>query len=132
MQDFIYADLLNEPVYSYHKPVLTKVKQAFPDTTVLDLDSFSDDFLVTQACQLLGQATKCVVYFRSISADAKMGGLTRLAEVLIQRQQNSLVIVRGEHNRLTRLFSDRQQVTFLNNPDEQTFTQHLHALFNPG
>lgn len=130
MQVFIYVELLDKPSYSYQKPVLNLVKQSIPGMIYLDVDSFSDDFLVTQACQLLEQATVSVVYFKSASSEAKIGSLVRFAETLIRIQNEKLIVVQGQHNRLERVFSNRSNLNLLNNPDERYFTTQLISFLN--
>jgi hypothetical protein len=126
---FIYAELGQNSHYSYHKPILGQVKKQFPDLDFLDLDTFSEEFLITQGCQMVELASKCGVYFKSLEPDAALGATLRLAEVLIRRQQPTLVILQGTHTRLERLFGNRLNLNFLKNPEELMLQEHLNLFY---
>lgn len=129
MQVFIYAELLNEPNYSYQKPILSWIKQTVHSVDCLDIDSFTEDYLITQACQMLENATTKVVYFKSAVIDASMGSLARLAEVLIQNTEGKrLMILEGQHTRLEKIFLNRPGLEFLHNPDKELMKAQLHLL----
>ncbi len=127
---FIYVAVADEPSYSYENPFLSQVKKQFPEIVYLDIDSFSDDFLVTQACQLVEQAEVCVVYFTSTAPAARMGSSARLAEVLIRKQNKSLVGLQGANTRIERLFTARTHLSFLLNPGQEMLLTRL-ASFLP-
>ena len=121
----VYVELSAARVYSYRKPLLEKLKQRFPEGVYLDLDSFSDDYLTTQACRLVKEADKNVLYFTSSEPDAPLGAALRLAEILIRRSANSLVVLQGPHTRLERLFSNRENIVFAHNPNEEQLFSFL-------
>ena len=123
----VYAQLVPQPVYSYHQPLLTEVKRLFPALTCLDLDSFSEEYLMMQAGRLLEQADQCVVYFASPAPETPLGATLSLAEGLLRRPAASLVVVQGQHTRLERLFAQRRPLTFLSNPSEALFLKQLAA-----
>ncbi|PSR55807.1 hypothetical protein AHMF7605_21055 [Adhaeribacter arboris] len=127
---FIYAELQPDSAYTYQKPILTKIKSSFPKVNSLDVDAYSEEFLVSQACQLIEQADRCGIYFNSPDPEISLGSTIRLVEVLIRRQQKNLVILNGEHQRLERLFSNRAQLTFFKNPGEQLLFQYLKDLYS--
>ncbi|QMU30596.1 hypothetical protein [Adhaeribacter radiodurans] len=127
---FIYADLQFQPIFPYQKPLLIKVKNYFPKVDCLDVDSFSEEFLITHTCQVTQQAERCSIYFNCPEPDISLGATIRLAEVLIRRQQQSLVILQGEHQRLERLLTNRTQLTFFKNPEEQLLFQNLEDFYS--
>ncbi len=129
MAAFIYVELGQNSHFSYHKPILEQVKKQFPDLSFLDLDTFSEEFLINQACQLVELASKCGVYFTSLEPDASFGATLRLAEVLIRRQQPTLVVLQGTHTRLERLFGNRSNLNFLKNPAELMLQEHLNLFY---
>jgi hypothetical protein len=106
-------------VYSYQKPLLGKLKHCFPKGVYLDLDSFSEDYLTSQAGRLLADAEKSVVYFACSEPEAPMGVALRLAEILIRRSMPSLVVLQGQHPRLGKLLSNRENIVFTQNPTEE-------------
>lgn len=124
---FVYAELVPQPVYAYHQPLLTAVKRCFPALTCLDLDSFSEEFLIMQAGRLLAQADRCVVYFASAAPETPPGATLLLAEVLLRRPAASLVGLQGQHTRFERLFAQRPNLVFLPNPSETLFLEQLTA-----
>ncbi len=126
---FIYAELQPEPTYVYQKPILAKIKNCFPKVDCLDVDAYSEEFLMSQACQVAEQAESCVVYFNSPESDNSLGASVRLAEVLIRRQQKSQVILQGENQRLERLFTNRDYLTFFKNPEEELLFQNLEDFY---
>lgn len=125
MVAFIYAELGNEINYSYQKPLLAQIKKQFPSVEYLDLDTYSDEFLITQACQMVEQANSCGIYFKILDSEAALGAILRLAEVVIRRTQNGLVVLQGSHSRLERLFSHRPTLIFLKNPNEHSLLEQL-------
>lgn len=129
MPFFIYAELPNELPYSYQKPLLTKIKRHFPDVIYLDMDAHSEEFLVSQACRLVAQAEVGVIYFNSSAPETSLGATLPLAEVLIRRQEKTLVILQGPHSRLERLLINRSNLTFLNNPSEELLLEHLRDFY---
>ncbi len=129
MAAFIYAELDQDLHYSYQKPVLGQVKKQFPSLDYLDLDTFSEEFLIMQACQMIALADKCGVYFKSLEPEAPLGATLRLAEILIRRQQPTLVILQGANTRLERLFSNRPALVFFKNPEELTLQEYLDLFY---
>lgn len=129
MGAFIYAELSQALNNSYQKPVLELIKKQFSSFDYLDLDNFSEEFLIMQTCQLVELADTCVVYFKSLAPEAPLGATLRLAEVLIRRQHSTLVVLQGTHTRLERLFNNRPTLTFLKNPTESRLQQHLNLFY---
>ena len=115
----VYVELSLAGVYSYQKPILEKLKRRFPEGVYLDLDSFSEDYLTGQACRMVEEADKSVLYFTSSEPDAPLGSALRLAEILIRQSPASLVVLQGQHTRLERLFSNRGNLIFAHNPTEE-------------
>ena len=126
---FIYAELQPEPTHVYQKPILEKIKNCLFKVDCLDVDAYSGEFLISQACQVAEQAECCGVYFNCPDPDVSLGATIRLAEVLIRRQQKSLVVLQGEHQRLERLFTNRAHLTFLKNPEEVLLFQNLEDFY---
>ncbi|QNF31677.1 hypothetical protein HUW51_02660 [Adhaeribacter swui] len=130
MAAFIYIELGLSSDYTYYKPVLAKVKKRFPHLDYLDLDAFSEEFLMAQVNQVVAAADKCAVYFNIVDTEEPLGAVLPLAEILIRRQENTQVVLQGPHTRLERLFSNRQNLNFLKNPDDSTLIAHLERFFS--
>ncbi|CAA9264817.1 MAG: hypothetical protein AVDCRST_MAG95-2470 [uncultured Adhaeribacter sp.] len=121
----VYVELRPAGVYSYQKPLLEKLKQRFPAGVYLDLDAFSEDYLTAQAGRLLAEADKSAVYFACTEPEAPLGPALHLAEIIIRRPANSLVILQGKQPRLEKLFGNRENIVFAQNPSEEEFFQQL-------
>ena len=120
MQVFIQVNLESSIAFSYKRPLLLWLNNEAPEITGLDIDSFSDEMLVTQACRLVQDAALYAVYFKVAEPNTPLGAAFKLLEEIIREDKSALILLEGTHSRLTAIVQARPylQLEVVQNPDE--------------
>jgi hypothetical protein len=112
MKAFLYIDLTSSA--TYHKELLGKVKQAFPELALLDMDGRSEELLQHYALKLLREGEQVIVCIKAEEQLSDISILMPFMEELFQNYDNKLILLLGSHNRLNRILSARPNLTFKN------------------
>jgi hypothetical protein len=129
MQAFIQVNIEKPATFSYQRPLLSWLKARNPEIVVLDLDSFSDEILVTQAGRLVQEAAKFAIYFKVTEPNANLAGAFKLLEEIIREDKTGFILIEGTHTRLTAIVQARPhlQLKLVDNPAE--VKPHLENYF---
>ena len=109
---FLFVSLTNTPSFQYQQPVVQWVKEVTPNAITLDLDTFSEEMLVTQTCRLLQEATHFMVYFKSENEEVPLRAVQKIVEELIWKEKPGTVLLEGKHRRLQVMLPARPHLTF--------------------
>jgi len=112
MQVFLFVNLTDAPSFAYQQPILQWVKEIAPATITLDLDTFSEELLVSQACRLLQEATSFIVYFRTENTEVPFRAAQKVVEELIWKDKPGTVLLEGGHRRLQLMLPVRPHISF--------------------
>jgi len=112
MQVFLFVNLTDAPAFSYQQPVMQAVKTVAPLVLTIDLDTFSEELLVQQACRLLQEATQFVVYFKAENAEVPFRAAQKIVEELIWKDKPGTVLLEGKHQRLQIMLPARPHLSF--------------------
>ncbi len=129
MQVLLFVTLADKDTFTFGQPVLTWAKQVFPQLVLWDIDSFSEEKLVSYAVDLLREAEKYVVCFKTEKPDAPLGTGFRLLEEVIRADKPGLVLLQGEQQRLTAICTSRPQLTFASVDTDAALQEKLKSFF---
>lgn len=102
----------NSSIYEY--PIITWIKEQYPEITVLDVDNSSDDLLISYACRLIVEEDRVIIYFIAKNPDAPVGAALRIIEAIISTEKATIqVLSEGQHNRLAAILTSRPHIPFL-------------------
>ena len=129
MKAFLLIDLSHAAGAVYEQPVLTHVKNMFPEVASLDLDAQSDTILQQYAVRLLQEADKAAVCVKANEDAAAFGSILPVLEELLSPHPNRLLLLYGTNQRLQRMLQARPQIAFSVAQDEQTVYRQLQQYF---
>ena len=109
---FLFVSLTNAPSFQYQQPVVQWVKEMAPAAITLDLDTFSEEMLVTQACRLIQEAARFVVYFKSENEEVPLRAVQKIVEELIWKEKPGTVLLEGKHRWVQVMLPARPHLTF--------------------
>lgn len=110
MQAFLYFSMAATTTYG--QPVLQKVKQALPQTAILDFDAASDELVLHYALKLLREAEKAVCCIKTDESTHDISAILPLLEELFIEKPDRLILLQGQHARLQRMFDARAGVKY--------------------
>ncbi|KAA5549190.1 hypothetical protein [Adhaeribacter rhizoryzae] len=130
MEAFIQVNIENTASFSFQRPLLSWLKAQNPEIAVLDVDSLSDEMLITQASRLIQEAAKYAIYFKVAEPNGNLGAAFKLVEEIIREDKPGLILIEGTHTRLTAIVQSRFYLQYIpvNNPEE--IKPHLKEYFN--
>jgi len=112
MQVFLFVSLTTALSFDYQQPIVQWVKEVAPSVIAIDLDTFSEEMLVNQACRLLQEATHFVVYFKSENGEVPLRAAQKVVETLIWKDKPGTVVLEGNHRRLQLILPARPHLSF--------------------
>ncbi|PIQ22766.1 MAG: hypothetical protein COW65_01225 [Cytophagales bacterium CG18_big_fil_WC_8_21_14_2_50_42_9] len=127
MQVFLFVNLTDAPSFSYQQPILQWVKEIAPATITLDMDTFSEELLVSQACRLLQEATSFIVYFKTEAKEAPFRAAQKVVEELIWKDKPGTVLLEGQHRRLQLMLPARSHISFQAGESAEALKPFLRA-----
>ena len=130
MQVFIQVSLGILERYSFQQPLLQQVKKQLPEVLTLDIDSASDEMLVSQACRLVQEAEQPAIYFKVAVPNANFGAAFRLIEELIRENKPALVLTEGTHIRLANIINVRPHLQFVSLANPELILEQLTNYYN--
>lgn len=102
MNFILYVKRTEQEEFIYSNSFLQKLRQEISFADFLDLDNFSENELIEQACKAVELAEKCCVIFQlEKGADSKK--FIRLATYLADHPEQKLVLVNGKDELISKL-----------------------------
>ena len=129
LQAFIQVNIENEPAFSYQRPLLPWLTAQAPGLAVLDIDSFSDEMLVSQAGRLIQEAAAYAVYFKVAEPNAQLGAAFKLLEEIIRGDKPALILTEGTHARLDAIMQARPHLLLKKVTSQEEVKPHLAEYF---
>jgi hypothetical protein len=129
MKTFIQVDVENTAAFSYNRPLLQWLKAQAPEIAVLDIDSYSDEMLISQAGRLLREAIFYAVYFKVAETNAQLGSAFKLVEEIIREDKPGLILIEGDHARLTAIVQARPHLQLKTVTSPEEVKRHLAEYF---
>ncbi|RAU84020.1 hypothetical protein [Pontibacter arcticus] len=129
MKAFLYIQLSAGKDLPYQQPILSAVKEALPDVTVLDIDLDTDKLTLQMATRLLEEATQAVVCIKGEQEQAGFGSILPLFEALLTPHQNRLLLILGQPARLLRMLQARPQLLVKQVQSETEIVQQAAVFF---
>lgn len=105
------------------------LKARTPEMTVLDIDSFSDEMLVSQATRLLTESTQYAIYFKVTTPNAPLGTAFKLLEEIIRETKPALILLEGTHARLSAIVQARTHLMLNTIQNSEAGEIHLAKYF---
>jgi len=124
---FLFISLIDAPSFQYQQPMVQWVKAVAPAAITLDVDTFSEEMLVQQACRLLQEATRFVVYFKSETEEVPLRAIMKVVEELIWKDKPGTVLLEGNHRRLQSILQVRPHLSFQAAETAETLQPNLLA-----
>lgn len=109
MNAVLYIEIVDEWVYTYHKPILQYVQQYFPETVVFDFDNRSEAVTAGYAIEIAEKAPKVVIMLQL--KEGHTGMLLPFIEKIIHIKEKCLVFVNGSNqiiDRMLQIFDEWQ------------------------
>ncbi len=109
MNAVLYIEIVEEWVYTYHKPILHFVQQYFPETVVFDFDNHSEAVTAGYALEIAEKAPKVVIVLRL--KEGHTGMLLPFIEKMIRIKEKCLILVNGSNqviDRMLQIFDEWQ------------------------
>lgn len=104
MKTLIYVEVLNSPSYSYEKEVVSELKKNYPELTIFDLDTLSDNALFQYALTLMEEASKFALFIEVKNPELS-GKLIPLMEAYLKYQKKGIVLLEGSSPIVERMLS---------------------------
>ncbi|AMM51248.1 hypothetical protein TH61_08775 [Rufibacter sp. DG15C] len=111
MTAFVYLNLTEEAPFTYQKPLLTWVKNQFPEVVTFDLDAASDPMLQSHAQRLLQESRFCLLFLKT-GQKRTLGSEMKLLDVLFRKQTGAAVANWGQHPALQTVLQARPSIEF--------------------
>lgn len=109
---FLLVTLTDKQTLTFGDPILIWIKENFPLVQVLDVDAYSDDILISQACTLIKESRLAVIFFKVLTPQSTLGSSIKLLEAILQNQEKGYVFLSGNHILVENIVADRAQVSF--------------------
>jgi hypothetical protein len=130
MQVFLQVSLSLPGFYPFGQPVLQALKAQHPAVVTLDIDSASDEMLVSQACRLVQEAAQVAVYFQVVEPNAELGGAFRVVTEIIQENKAALILLEGTHTRIASIVNARPNLVLVPVSDSSLIPNRVAVFFN--
>ncbi|MBJ6119926.1 hypothetical protein JAO76_17090 [Pontibacter sp. BT310] len=131
MKALLYLRLLTEnQTIAYGNPLLEQIKSQFPNLAVLDVDSQSEELVLHYAKQLLQNSEQLIVCIESTAADAGLGSVFPLLELVLEGRKEQLIVFRNEHPRLLRMIQARPELQMKVVQDDVELLSEVKRFYN--
>ncbi|WP_026462006.1 hypothetical protein [Adhaeribacter aquaticus] len=127
---FLFIQLAESASFMYQQPLLNWVKAHWPQTDIIDIDSQSDDSLVSYVVRLAKESEQLVVYFRTSFPNMALGKAFRVVEEIIGERKPNLILLEGTHRQLSGIFGAREYLNFVQATTEEPLKAELEKFLN--
>ncbi|MFD2069360.1 hypothetical protein ACFSKU_20925 [Pontibacter silvestris] len=111
-------DLSSTAGVTFQQPLLEQVTEQYPELSILDLDTQSDELMQHYAKKLLQEAEQSIICIKGDRLNIGFGKLTPILEELLRPEKGRLVLLLGWHSRLQRMLQARPLLQFKQVEDE--------------
>jgi len=113
MNFILYIQCTAQQNFRYTNSLADAIKSKNLKTDFLDLDNFSEPMLIDQACEAVRSADKSCVFF-SIEPAADTKPFIKLATLLADHPEKSLILINGSDERISRLLFSQEGFSYHN------------------
>lgn len=98
----LYIKCTKEQDFNYNNPLTQRLKKEIASADHLDLDNFSEPYLIDQACKAMETCERVCVVF-NLAPESNTKPFLRLATWLADHPEKSLVFVNGKDELISKL-----------------------------
>ena len=129
---FLLVQLSESTAFNFGQPLLNWVKEKALQTDILDIDSHSDEFLVTHAIRLAKESERLIVYFKTSFPNMALGQAFRVIEEVIHEHKPNLILLEGTHRQVAGIFGSRDHMNFVQNTNPEPLKEELEKFLHLG